>query len=147
MYRVVFLFLICSILGCTKESDELSFDLAPHIELLSISNDTIVEFQESLSFSISYEDGDGDLGNPDADINSLFVQDSRLENEDEFYVQPLAPVGETISITGTLSIEMASTFVLGNGDSEVAVFSIYVVDRAGRKSNVVETEPITIIRP
>ena len=114
--------------------------------MLSISNDTIVEFQESISFSIRYEDGDGDLGNPDPNVNSLFVKDSRLQNEDAFYVQPLAPVGESISITGSLTIELASTFILGNADTELVTFTIYMLDRSGNKSNVIETEVITIIK-
>ncbi len=146
MRRILFLLVILFAVSCTKESEELSFDTTPKIELLSISNDTIVEFQESISFSIRYEDGDGDLGNPDPNVNSLFVKDSRLQNEDAFYVQPLAPVGEQISITGNLTIELASTFILGNADSEFVTFTIYMLDRNGNKSNVIETETITIVK-
>ena len=146
MRQILFLLIILFVVSCTKESEELSFDTTPKIELLSISNDTIVEFQESISFSIRYEDGDGDLGNPDPNVNSLFVKDSRLQNEDAFYVQPLAPVGEQISITGNLTIELASTFILGNADSEFVTFTIYMLDRNGNKSNVIETETITIVK-
>ncbi len=146
MSRITFLLITLFVASCTKESNELSFDTTPKIDLLSISNDTIIEFQESISFSISYEDGDGDLGNPDPNINSLFVKDSRLQNEDAFYVQPLAPVGESISITGNLTIELASTFILGNANTEFVTFTIYMLDRNGNKSNVIETEPITIIK-
>lgn len=136
--------LVC--MTCTKQSDALVFDLAPSIELIDISNDTIREFSETLLININYEDGDGDLGSTDPDINSIFVKDQRLEEADEYYLGPLAPEGSSISIQGTLNIALANTFILGNADEERTVFSIHVVDRAGNKSNVIETSPITIIR-
>ena len=133
--------------SCTTVSDEPLFDTTPVIEIISISNDTIVEFQESLHIIISYEDGDGDLGSPDPDENTLFVKDNRLKKEDEYFVYPLAPYGESISITGTLSIALNNTFILGNGTTEQTNFTIYMIDRAGNKSNVVKTETITIVKP
>jgi hypothetical protein len=139
------LFILCC-MTCTKNSEDLTFDLAPSIELLSMSSDTIREFSETLLININYEDGDGDLGSTDPDINSIFVKDQRLEQSDEYYLGPLAPEGSSISIQGTLNIALANTFILGNADEERTVFTIHVVDRAGNKSNVIETSPITIIR-
>ncbi len=133
--------------ACTKISDEPQFDLTPAIVIDSISADTIVEFEEALIVTLTYEDGDGDLGNPDPNVNSLFVKDQRLEMQDEYYVYPLAPVGENISITGKLTVELNTTFILGNGTAEQTKFTLYLVDRAGNKSNEVTTGFITIVKP
>ncbi|MEM8908608.1 MAG: hypothetical protein AAGD05_12225, partial [Bacteroidota bacterium] len=106
----------------------------------------ITEFRESIILTLGYEDGDGDLGSRDPDVNSIFIHDQRLEKADEYYLGPLAPAGASISIQGDLNIALANTFILGNADEEQTVFSIYVVDQAGNKSNTVQTDPITILR-
>jgi hypothetical protein len=132
--------------GCTKVSNDPFYDLTPRIELLEVSKNTVIQFSDSISISILYEDGDGDLGNPDPDVNSIFVKDSRLEKADEYYLGPLAPVGSKISINGTLNMKLSPTFLLGNGTEEKMVLTIYMVDRAGNQSNTIETETITILR-
>ena len=134
------------VLGCTKVSNDPFYDLAPRIELIEVANETVVQFTDSISVSISYEDGDGDLGNADPDVNTIFVKDSRLEKADEYYLGPLAPNGENISINGTLNLNLSPTFLLGNGTTEKMVLTIYVVDRDGNQSNTIETQPITILK-
>ena len=144
---ILYLFLIIIIcISCVKESDELVFDVAPAIELVEISQDTLYEFATPLTIKIKYEDGDGDLGTSDPDVNSIFVKDQRLEKADEYYLGPLAPQDAQISIQGTINLELANLFLLGNGTKENTIFSIYFVDRAGNQSNVIETEPITILK-
>ncbi len=133
-------------ISCEKVVDDPVFDLAPSIELLEVSSDTIIEFQQSIDLLLRYEDGDGDIGHPDSDINSLFVKDARLEREDAYYVAPIAPVGADISITGTLRLKLDNTFLLGNADVETTIFTLYLVDQAGNQSNTIETQPITILR-
>ena len=132
--------------ACEKVSDEPYFDLSPHIELAGISQDTIREFRDSLILDIYYEDGNGDLGNPDADVNSLFIRDQRLEEEDAYYLSPLAPLGSEISIHGHLKVALPTLFMLGNADRETTVFSLYLIDRAGNQSNIIETQEITLIK-
>ena len=130
--------------SCNKDENLLPLPTTPHVQIESVSKDTIIEFKEQLVINIKYEDGDGDLGNKDTDINSLFIKDSRLELPDEYYIPPLAPEGTQISITGILNIPLSGTFVLGNGESEVAYFDVWMVDRVGNKSNVVRTNQIVI---
>ena len=139
------LFLAILVWGCTKVSDEPFYDLTPRIELVEVANETVVQFTDSISVTILYEDGDGDLGNTDPDINSIFVKDSRLEKADEYYLGPLSPDGAKISINGTLKLKLSPTFLLGNGTVETMVLSIYIVDRAGNQSNTIETGTITIL--
>jgi len=144
--RTAFILFLLIFFSCEKVSTEPVFDLTPAIKLLEISHEEIKAFDEVLTIRIEYEDGDGDLGNANNDINSLFIKDSRLSNEDGFFVGPLAPEGSKISIRGTLNIEVGSFFLLGNGSQEKTSLTIYIIDRAGHKSNVLETDPITIVR-
>ena len=132
--------------GCETISKEPQFPLEPMIELEEISNDTIVQFEEGIRIKIKYEDGDGDLGNSDPDINSIFIKDDRLENADEYYLAPLAPVNSEISITGSLDIQLSTTFLLSNADSETTKYTLFVVDRSGNQSNTIETGPIIILK-
>ena len=111
-------------LACEKTSEDPVFDLTPKIELLDLSSETLVQFKDNLNIRINYEDGDGDIGNDDPDINSLFVKDARLEKEDGYYVAPVAPAGAEISITGTLKLVLEKTFILGNADQEKTTFTI-----------------------
>ncbi len=147
MIKYLFLVYIALVLfSCKKDENLLPLSTTPAIKILDISNDTIVEFTEQLKLNLEYEDGDGDLGNKDTDINSLFLKDSRLEFADEYYIAPLAPEGSQISIKGTLNITLSSAFVLGNGTSEKTYFEIWMVDRIGHKSNIVRTKEITILK-
>lgn len=133
-------------MACETVSDDPVFDLTPSIEIVELSADTLIQFQDQLSIRISYEDGDGDIGSEDPDVNTIFVKDARLENYEPYYVAPIAPLGSNVSITGTLLLMLSKTFVLGNADQEVTTFDIYLVDQAGNQSNTIQTTPITIIR-
>lgn len=134
--------------GCTTTeiNTDPIFDLEPQIKLESFSSSSIVQFTDSLAVEISYEDGDGDLGSADPDFNSIFVQDARLSKADEYYVPPLAPENASISIQGKLQINLAPTFLLGNGTQETTTYSLYMIDRAGNQSNTIEIGPISILK-
>ena len=76
--------------NCETSTNDLSFDTTPAIKILEVDKDTLVQFLDSLIITIEYEDGDGDLGTSNPDINSIFVKDDRLELADEYYLLPLA---------------------------------------------------------
>lgn len=143
-YKLFIPLLILAISACSKQENLLPLSTVPHVQIESISKDTIIQFKEQLKLTIKYEDGDGDLGNKDTDINSLFIKDSRLEFADEYYIAPLSPEGSQISITGDLNITLNSAFILGNGEYEQTYFDVWMVDRVGNKSNVVRTKEIII---
>ena len=144
--RFVLFSIVLFSLSCETVSDELSFDRVPKIRIIEASHNSLVQFQDSPVLKIEYEDGDGDLGTSDPDVNSILVQDSRLENPDEYYLPPLAPEGAEVSITGTFNLVLLPTFLLGNGTEEKVIFSIKLFDRAGNVSNEVETEEITVVK-
>ncbi len=131
--------------GC--EQDEVQkFSIAPEIELVEISSDTIIQYEDVLYLRIGYKDGNGDLGFENPDEYALHIRDIRLEAFDGFYVGPLAPPDANAPIQGELSIEFPSLFLFGNGDTELTKFQIKVIDRAGNESNLIETDFVAITR-
>lgn len=146
MTVVALLLMVIGFFSCKKDENLLPLSVTPSINLIELSADTIKEFEEPLILLMGYQDGDGDLGNQNTDINSLFIKDYRLEKADEYYIAPLAPVGSQISIKGTLKITLNGAFVLGNSQSEKTYFEIWMTDRSGHKSNVIRTKEVTILK-
>lgn len=126
--------------------DDRSLDPVPKITLKEIAPATVVQFTDSINIIIEYEDGDGDVGYWNPDSLALSVHDLRLANPDFFYVRPLAPDSNAISISGTIRISIRNTFLLGNGNEETTNYEIKLKDRAGHWSNPVTTPEVTIMR-
>lgn len=131
--------------ACTKE-EVAKYPVVPEIELIGISSDTIVQYEDVLNLRIGYKDGNGDIGFENPEEYALHVRDIRLEDFDGFYVGPLAPPGTNAPIQGELTIEFPSLFLFGNGDTELTRFQIKLIDRAGNESNLVETDFVVIVR-
>lgn len=133
--------------SCKKE-DEVSepnppISDVPAIELVTVSPTTVSQFND-VTFTIKYTDGNGDIGNADADEPVVFVTDLRDNIITEFHVPPLAPEGESIAIEGNLQVVLSNVIILDqNNTSENASFQIYLRDRAGNNSNNI-TAGVTI---
>lgn len=139
---IVVLVLVIMTYSCSK--DEVEFKATPEIEFVSISPSAVKEFQDEVSITIKYRDGDGDLGENIADVKNLFVTDNRNNVEYSFRIPELTPSGSEIAIEGNLEIDMNSLSVVGSGNSEQVIFSVYLVDRSGNVSNVIATSAITV---
>ncbi len=142
-FGMLLLFFLMLISSCKKEENPI--DPIPQIELLEIGPETVREFQDSLVIQLKYTDGDGDLGGIHPDSSNLFVIDKRIDVPFEFRIQELVPGGEEVPITGIINIVIQNLFLTGSGSSEAATFEIYAEDRAGHRSNTVETGVITVV--
>lgn len=132
--------------ACKKKKKEDLIDPVPFLEIESISETTVQNYDSNVVVTLLYRDEDGDLGFEDPDSLSLFIHDSRLATPDRYYVQTLAPPDHDLHIQGSLEVTLVAPFLLGNGDSETLTYSIWIYDRARNFSNVVTTDPITIVR-
>ncbi len=139
LYIIVFSLLLAS---CKK--DESSISDVPAIEFVSATPASVVEFQDKLIFTISYTDGNGDLGENSSSVKNLFLTDSRNNVMYKYRISQLAPDGSSIAIKGTLSVELNNTGITDGSNSQTFTYSIYVVDRAGNQSNSVSTTPVTV---
>ena len=141
-------------LNCQKETtttidaDPLGeISKIPEIELLEVTPLSVVQYADSISFKIKYLDGDGDLGEPNPDIKTIFLIDSRAPNDliFDFHLSPRAPLDAIIAVQGELDIILNNTILVDDvNSSETATFSIFIKDRAGNESNQLQSPEITI---
>ncbi len=134
--------------ACKKE-EPTSISNAPSIELIAVNTSTVQEFVDSLVFTISYRDGDGDLGIADADSTVIELIDNRDPENLVFgyHLSPRAPEGANLIIQGELEIVLKNVVILNSqANNETTSFDIRIKDRAQQWSNVLTTETITINR-
>lgn len=142
----VILFFTMMGLSCTKETQISEGNPTPTIKFVSASPLNIKQFEDSLKVTFAYEDGDGDLGEENPDINSLEILDERLSAADYYFVPPMAPVGSKIQIKGTLTVKIRNMFLLGTGSTETTTLELRLRDRSGKWSNKIKTPVITITK-
>ncbi|MFK8005682.1 MAG: hypothetical protein AB8H03_04895 [Saprospiraceae bacterium] len=144
-YQNIFLLaLMFFVASCGKDdSDELLTEI-PTIELVNVvpESNQVQQYTDELIFTISYSDGDGDLGTEDPDIPSIELVDMRDPDvlKFEYHLSPRAPSGSEIKITGELNVVLNHTIIIDeNNDTEMTTFKIRIKDQAGNWSNEVET--------
>lgn len=127
--------------GCKKDS---GFSDVPEISLISVSPTNATELQDTIVLSVFYKDGNGDLGENDADVKNVFVKDARLSNQYEFRIPELSPPGSAIAIQGTLEVKVPPTGITNGSNSQTTTFTVWVKDRAGNESNHETSNTVTI---
>jgi hypothetical protein len=134
--------------ACKKKDNLIISDL-PSIELLSVNKTEIKEFNDSLVFTVSYRDGDGNLGTESPDSTVIEIIDNRDPQNLVFgyHLSPRSPNGTSLIVQGQLQLVLKNIIILNSANTtESTVFSIRIKDRAQNWSNRVETGEISIIR-
>ncbi len=138
--------LCCASCGKEDAGQPPSFDPQPFITLQRVYPDTVRQFLDTLWFEVRYTDGDGDLGDYDADTLSLWLTDHRFPLTMRYHIPPQAPAGAVIPITGTLVVALTNVILKdAYASSETALFSVKLKDRSAHWSNEVFSPPIKII--
>jgi hypothetical protein len=141
MKNIIYLSAIVLLFSCEKE--QVISD-TPIIEFKSISPATVQEYSDDIIITISYSDGDGDLGENNPDIHNLFVEDNRNGIVYQFRIPHLAPDNNSIAIEGNFNITINGSGITDESSNQQVNYAIYVTDRAGNKSNTIITSSITI---
>lgn len=154
--------IIGSLVGIASCVEPPQYDLVPEIEFVSVSEDTIDAITGEFFVTMSFKDGDGDLGfeefSPDAcdlcdsscynhPTYALFLVDSRkgFNNGDSVqcltpFDMPFVPVkGSTGAISGEIEVKVTGIFCFPFIPTDSLYFLITVKDRAGNFSNTIET--------
>jgi hypothetical protein len=129
----------------------------PEIEFISLSKNVMrqgIQDNDSLNIIISFTDGDGDLSSPEPNI---FVIDNRTDEVYASFSVPEIPTsGLTNGIVGTIEMTIFnSCCIYPDGfppcernvlfpENELTL-DIYMIDRAGNKSNTVTTPVIRLL--
>ena len=133
----------------------------PFIEFLSVSKDTLLQGQfmeDSLFVTFNFQDGDGDIGREEQDTtNNVFFIDERSGVVDNTFGIPAIPEeGAANGVEGEIKILLFSTccyYSDGMVDAceqhptilfDTVQYRIYIMDRAGHKSNEILTSPIIL---
>lgn len=145
MKKLFTLFSAIALLSSCSSDDE-GVSVIPAIEFVSVSSSSVTAFSQPLTFTISYRDGDGDLGENDPDVKNCYITDSRNSVTYEFRIPELAPQGASIIIDGILNIDLQSVGISDGVDSETVTFDIYLTDRAGNVSNTVTSSSVSVSR-
>ena len=141
MKKLLYILILIVLFSCKKE--EVISD-TPIIDFVSISPTTAQEYTDDIIITISYTDGDGDLGENNPDIYNRFVEDNRNNIIYHFRIPELSPSGSTIIIEGNFNITINGTGITDSTASQKVNYDIYIKDRAGNTSNKVTTSSITI---
>lgn len=128
--------------GCKKEDEDKP--AAPILKLISVSATSVPQYQNEIEVVFEYEDYQGDIGSSDPDVLQLSVKDARLANADGYHLPPMTPDNQELHIKGTYRLKLRPLFLLGNGADETTTLNILLTDRAGNKSNTLQTGVITI---
>jgi hypothetical protein len=150
MRKVIFYISIALLpfLSCKKKSENTlpTVPLEPVLTFESINKTRVKAFSDSLVFTVSYTDGDGDLGDFISDSLSLYLFDTRSASlYERYHLAPSVPANVKVTIQGKFRVVLDHTILVNSTiTSETSVFKIKVKDRAGHWSNLVSSPIVTI---
>jgi hypothetical protein len=154
-FRILFCILTVTNWSCLKAPD---YPIEPVINFISLSKDVVKQSQfnlDSTYITFGFTDGDGDLG--DRDSVNIFLTDQRIKTNPIVYKIPLlAQNSGAKGISGEIKLRVYSECcIYPNGETpcfpsttyptDTLVYSLYIKDRAGHKSNIIYTPPIILL--
>ncbi len=135
--------------GC---QDEDEYSDVPEIKFVSLEKFDYTTPFDSLSLTFSFTDGDGDLGVASNDTATRDVIATMYEMKDGVFVpwddgNPflkyalpyMEPRGSNASLKGDISISMSFNLLQPN---DTIKYDVYILDRAGNKSNTITTSTV-----
>lgn len=151
--------IVGSICACTNAPN---FPIEPQIEFISLSKLSMVQNSlntDSIYISLSFTDGDGDIGGMTETQNqNIFLIDNRTgESYDKFRIDDIPQQGATNGISGEITLRLYTTccvFPVDNIDvceapidypTNELTLDIYMIDRAGNMSNTITSDPIILL--
>ncbi len=136
---IVGAFLLTMLASCLNPPE---YPVEPAIAFDSISK-SFVKGQpafDSITFIISFTDGDGDLGASSSDtVPNLFFKDSRTGFINTFQFPNITPEGNVKDISGTISYVFSPFNCRPGMPVDTFFYTIFINDRAGHRSNEVTT--------
>ena len=155
--RLVILLMGFGLLGSLSCIKAPEYAIEPELTFEGLSSTRMVQSDVNLDSTVlflSFTDGDGDIGS-EQELN-LFITDTRDDFLAARYRLPFVPVaGSNNGISGDIQLVLYTTCcTFPNGQApctssdqfptDTVVYEIYMVDRAGNESNVVQTSPIIL---
>jgi hypothetical protein len=145
-----------SLIACLRPPD---YSVVPEISFEKMTKTFMSQDQfntDSILVTINFTDGDGDIGNEDGEFD-MFIRDTRDSFMPPGFRLPKVPEqGVGNGISGEISFVLYTTccFFPDGSDpcsvntqfpEDTVSYLIYIKDRAGHQSNVIETPPIRLL--
>ncbi|MEM6630573.1 MAG: hypothetical protein AAF694_12920 [Bacteroidota bacterium] len=147
---IIFPLSLFFLFGCNNDP---GFSNEPTLTFVDIQPRSPRQFRDTINITVSFTDGDGDLGDDNNEVKNIFVIDNRPWLTEEqaqlfFTVPNLTPNTKNPAIQGTITVQIPPTIIRpGLGLTEEATtFDVFVIDRADNESNRVTTDSITVIQ-
>jgi hypothetical protein len=156
-------FYILGIICFVQCSKAPVYPIEPQITFKNISKQRMLQslgniFRDSLAITISFTDGDGDLGAPEGQAAKpvdVFVIEKENRDTNSFTMPFVAPKGVARGVNGEMTLLLNTTCckVPNHLPCEKSVdypldtvnYELFIVDRAGHKSNVIKLPPIELV--
>jgi hypothetical protein len=134
--------------ACTGDE---TYPVTPAITFKSLQKLPSTGTLDSLELIFSFTDGDGDLGTPAIDVTTrdIFVklferkngvfEEAILAAPLEYRIPYLNPRGNNKSLKGDIKISIDYNILQPN---DTIYYTLYITDRAGHKSNSIQTTTI-----
>jgi hypothetical protein len=155
MRTLIIILLGWMLVSCVKST---TYSDIPNLEFRGFSKNTMVQGdlqQDSVTLVMFFTDGDGDFGTAsNRTETNVFVKDLRTNEIFSQYKAPFVPLeGAGNGISGTIKIKVYTTCCIFPEDTGInpctksdefptndLQLEVYIVDRAGNKSNTVKTD-------
>ena len=153
---LLYLSLLVAFATCIRPPN---YPIEPQISFLGMTKTVMRQgfgSEDSVYITLSFTDGDGDIGGTSGSKDSLnvFITDKRNNKPvEQTYRIPFVPeAGAKNGISGEIKFLMYTTCCLSlepcrltpSRPTDTLVYEIYIKDRAGHKSNSVSTNPILL---
>lgn len=136
------LFLAMLLPSC--QQPDLVISTKPLITIEELSPLSAKEFTDEIKMTIVYEDVNGDIGDYDPNVKSLWIKDSRLDEADTYHVPPITMPGDEVAVWGKFEVELGTLFLLSNDSTEQLHYKVSLQDRAGNWSESIISPTITL---
>lgn len=134
--------------GCIKLNN---FPPTPVITFKSLSTTEVKQGVTPIKIIFKFTDGDGDLGLTQQDTSKdVLILDIRQGSpafppiQYDYRMPYVTPEGNNKSISGEVEIDIPNTFCRPGLVVDTLRYSIQIKDRAGNKSNTLETPSIIV---
>lgn len=156
--RFYIIIIIGVLLSCNKTPD---YPIEPNITFVSFDKSEMIQNflnTDSLSITIQFTDGDGDIGHESLDTSSnIFVIDNRSGfSYGKFKIPAIPKEGAKNGVKGKINFKLYTTCCIFpdlippctspiDFPKNKLSFDIYIKDRAGNSSNTITTTDIQLL--
>jgi len=156
---IVFVLMLLVVSACRNPPD---YPDEPVIGYIGASETTMTQSQvatdDFIRFTISFTDGDGDLGisSDFSDTTKVYYVDTRISDVKSVSIPMIPELGTANGVSGEITFKVPTTCCfyppgypqcqpVEEFPTNTVVYDIYIIDRKQNKSNVIQSEPITLL--